>query len=424
MSSFGFWNCRGARKRRASLYLKEIVKGNGILFMGLLETKVTSFYRSDIDKLTGPGWDFFQVPSIGKSSGLLITWNTAMASFSVFESSNQFIIGDIDIKNKGRWRIATIYGSLDAYKRMNLWEKLQLYNSNNIAMVIGGDFNCILNKNDKKGGRKFVYSMSAKEMETFISSKDFHEIRSIGQKITWSNNNSGNNKILESLDRCYLNSVALSSHQHMVVKHLARIASDHCPIILKFQNFKSYTSKVIKCEDVWVNNPATKTIVKKIWSKKTEGDFGQILNKKLKITLKNLFFWSKDKHKSLMEGKESLNKEILELQEKDCNFGLSEEEYWILKSKVEELNSILARLDTWWRQRAKVKWALEGDINSKFFHTFASARKNANFINKIKDDNGEETEDQLLIEDVMFKFFKNKWKFRACKLEGWPNNYF
>ncbi|KAI0519665.1 hypothetical protein KFK09_007119 [Dendrobium nobile] len=404
MSSFGFWNYRGARKSRASLYLKEIVKEIGILFMGLLETKVTLFNRNDVDMLIGTGWDFFQVPSIGKSGGILITWKTDLASFNVFESSNQFVIGEIDIKNNGRWRIATIYGSLNGYERRILWEKLKLYTSNDIAMVIGGDFNCILNKEDKKGGRRFVYSMGAKEMEYFHIFTDLHEVRSIGPKFTWSNNNSGGNKILERLDRCYLNSTALSSHQHMVVKNLARIASDHGPIILKFQNFKDNPYKVFKCEDVRVSNPASFAVIKKSWRKKSEGDFGQVLNRKLRRAVKALFYWSKDKHKTLMEDKESLNKEILELQDKDCFVGLSEDECLLLKSKVSDLNSKLARLDTWWRQHAKVKWDLEGDTNSKFFHAFASARKNANFINKIKDENGEETDDQALIEDIFLKF--------------------
>ncbi|KAI0524550.1 hypothetical protein KFK09_003924 [Dendrobium nobile] len=424
MSSFGLWNCRGARERRASLYLKEIVKENGILFMGLLETKVTLFNRNDVDMLIGTSWDFFQVPSIGKSCGILITWKTDLASFNVFESSNQFVIGEIDLKNKGRWRMATIYGSLDAYERRILWEKLKLYTSNDIALVIGGDFNCILNKEDKKGGRRFVYSMGAKEMDSFLIYNDVHEVRSIGPKFTWSNNNSGTKKILEMLDRCYLNSAALSSHQHMVVKHLARIASDHCPIILKFQKFKANPYKVFKCEDVWVLNPSSFVIIKKSWRKKSEGDFGQVLNRKLRRVVKALFYWSKDKHKTLMEDKESLNKEILELQYKDCSVVLSEDECLLLKSKVGDLNSKLARLDKWWRQRDKVKWALEGDTNSNFFHAFASARKNENFINKIKDENGEETDDQALIEDIFFKFFKRKWEFRECNLEGWPKNSF
>ncbi|KAI0496277.1 hypothetical protein KFK09_022591 [Dendrobium nobile] len=73
----------------------------------------------------------------------------------------------------------------------------------------------------------------------------------------------------------------------------------------------------------------------------------------------------------------------------------------LLKSKVHELNTTLARLNIWWRQRVKLKWIKESDINSQFFHAFANGRKNGNFIKQIKDDTGN-------LE-------------RECNVTGWPN---
>ncbi|XP_028556655.1 uncharacterized protein LOC114581195 [Dendrobium catenatum] len=44
---------------------------------------------------------------------------------------------------------------------------------------------------------------------------------------------------------------------------------------------------------------------------------------------------------------------------------LSEEKILILKAKVNELQCTLARLNSWWKQRAKAKWLKDGDLNTR-----------------------------------------------------------
>ncbi|KAI0493851.1 hypothetical protein KFK09_023976 [Dendrobium nobile] len=105
----------------------------------------------------------------------------------------------------------------------------------------------------------------------------------------------------------------------------------------------------------------------------------------MKRTLRDLHYWRKAKFKALNLSKEELKAEILSLKEKEAEEGkLSEEEQWILKAKIEERNSILAQVNTWWRQHAKVKWLADGDLNSRFFQAYASARRNTNYIHNIK----------------------------------------
>ncbi|XP_020684353.2 uncharacterized protein LOC110100971 [Dendrobium catenatum] len=81
-------------------------------------------------------------------------------------------------------------------------------------------------------------------------------------------------------------------------------------------------------------------------------------------------------------------------------------EHCNLKNKVYEVNSTLARLNDWWKQRSNVKWLVDGDSNSKFFHAYASARRNSNRIIKIKNEYGEVVEEQEQIEDSFLKYFE------------------
>ncbi|PKU84752.1 hypothetical protein MA16_Dca008162 [Dendrobium catenatum] len=58
----------------------------------------------------------------------------------------------------------------------------------------------------------------------------------IGPRFTWCNNKIGGARIMERLDRCILNSVALETIQNPVIRNLPQAASDHFPILINLLN--------------------------------------------------------------------------------------------------------------------------------------------------------------------------------------------
>lgn len=50
----------------------------------------------------------------------------------------------------------------------------------------------------------------------------------------------------------------------------------------------------------------------------------------------------------------------------------------------EKLTTLLFQEEAFWRQRAKVLWMRDGDMNSKFFHVATSTRKKSNKIHKLQ----------------------------------------
>ncbi|KAI0496288.1 hypothetical protein KFK09_022602 [Dendrobium nobile] len=298
-----------------------------------------------------------------------------------------------------------------------------LGDNSNTAKKKGGDFNCLLAKEEKKGGRRFNMSSGPKDMKSFLISNNLYELKFMGPMFTWSNNKKGLDRIMERLDRMIVNSYSVNNNQLLVVKHLPRIASDHCPILLNLNSSSPKISKTFKFENIWASYPASFSVVQNVWNRKAVGSPSDILNTKMRRTMKTLYFWSRSKHQNLEQLKENLKKEILQLQEKEARNGLlSSDEICLLKFKIGELNSTLARLSTWWKQRAKVKWINEGDQNSKFFHSFASARRNVNFIASIKDELGNLVDKQNEIEEVLIRHFRNKWSDKNCILTDWPEN--
>ncbi|KAL0925393.1 hypothetical protein M5K25_003719 [Dendrobium thyrsiflorum] len=396
----------GARKKEASLYLKEVLRDSGAFFVGIVETKLANVDRGDVNRIIGSDWDFFQHPAVGLSGGILVAWDRSLVSFEVVVHSSQVVVGRLSSKSLGCWNVATVYGSRLCLERSSLWGILADCLVGDSPSIVGGDFNCVLGKEDKRGGKRFRLSKGPREMRSFMTNSDFHDLVSIGPAYTWCNNKEGASRIWERLDRCLLNSAALQLIPFAKVRHLARVASDHCPIVLNLVDKLHFKSKIIRFEDTWRSYPASWNIVLKSWRRANFGSAGEILKKKLSRTMKNLFFWNKDKCKNLCLLKEQLKKEILELQ---LDESTGKETLALLRYKVHELNITLKRLSTWWNQRAKARWLDEGDTNSNFFHKYASARRYGNSIWQIKDEDNSLIEDAHQIEEVFYRFFKKKW---------------
>ncbi|KAL0923914.1 hypothetical protein M5K25_004701 [Dendrobium thyrsiflorum] len=251
----------GARKREASLYLKEVVRDSGAFFVGLVETKLANIDRSDVNRIIGSEWDFFQHPAMGISGDILVAWNRSLVSFDVVVHSSQVVVGRLFSQSLGCWNVATVYGSKLCLERSSLWDLLVECVVGDVPSIMGGDFNCILSKEDKKWGKRFKLSKGPREMRRFMTNNDFHDVGIVGPTYTWCNNKEGTSRIWERLDRCLMNSAALLLIPFAKIRHLARVASDHCPIVLKMEEKQYIKAKKIRFEDTWRSYPAFWNIV-------------------------------------------------------------------------------------------------------------------------------------------------------------------
>ncbi|KAI0529343.1 hypothetical protein KFK09_001890 [Dendrobium nobile] len=357
-------------------------------FLGLIEPWSRKRKAEDVNRIIGADWNCFHHPADGIAGAILILWKSCLADFTVITHSPQLILGSLKTPNKGIGNVAMVYGHKNHQGRRELWSCLEDFMSEDTPTLVGGDFNCLLSKEDKRGGKRFYMSNGTKEMKFFMAKHDLHDLGVIGPKFTWCNNKQGAARIWERLDRCLLNSCALQLVPSASIQHLARISSDHCPIAFYIDNLTRDSTKFFRFEDTWKSYPATKNIVAKAWGKNDYGDEPDILNRKIKRSLKALFFWNKNTCKNLNQLKEELKSDILSLQQQEEEEGgLSSDNLALLRSKVCELNITLLRISTWWNQRAKTTWNEEGDSNTRFFHAHATAKRNGNLIRQIKDDN-------------------------------------
>lgn len=70
-----------------------------------------------------------------------------------------------------------------------------------------------------------------------------------------------------------------------------------------------------------------------------------------------------------------------------------------------ELETVYSDEDVFWRQRSKVLWAKDGDRNTAYFHSAATARKNNNTIHGLFNSSGVWCEEDRDIEAIITEYF-------------------
>ncbi|XP_028551610.1 uncharacterized protein LOC114579875 [Dendrobium catenatum] len=382
MSTTLFWNCRGARKRCTGNYLRHLVGDNEVHFVGLVETKVETLDRAEVDKMIGTNWDFFHYPAIGKSGGILVLWRKDLIKFELRFADDQVVIGSITPPDGLSWAVAVVYGNKDYLRRRSIWQNIGTFCVAAEPVLVGGDFNCCLAQSKKKGGKRVTPTAGVVEMAEFMNCNDLHDLGFVGPQFTWCNNKDGNSQIWVRLDRILMNSEGLSKAPLAMVRHMGRIASDHAPLLFSLgAKVATAPERWVRFEDVWTTYPASWRIVWLNWRKTDTGSPADILNRKCHRTLRALYHWSRQRALNLNRRKTELERRIIELQNLDCTpGGLGQDLEEELRRCVGDLNDTLARLTIWWRQRAKVRWIEQGDANSHFFHLAASGRRRDNRV--------------------------------------------
>lgn len=78
-----------------------------------------------------------------------------------------------------------------------------------------------------------------------------------------------------------------------------------------------------------------------------------------------------------------------------------------IKSLKRQIDDLLINEKIYRRQSSRVVWLKEGDKNTKFFHSKATARKRKNRIGGILDENNKWTEEAKDIERMFYEYYNN-----------------
>jgi hypothetical protein len=245
--------------------------------------------------------------------------------------------------------------------------------------MLCGDFNMIRYAHEKNNDN--FHLAEAESFNKFIDDLCLIELPLIDRSFTWSNRRVI--PTLERLDRVFINMNWDEILPNTVLSSLTRSTSDHVPLKIEVSMTIPHAS-IFRFENYWIHCPGFAQTVSAAWACRT-GNSTAVLAANLKQTRSALKTWRK-------------NFSYISQQERDCRITINlldfVEEHRALSTAELNLRAVIVRLLqsttkaklAIWKQRSKVRAAIEGDENTRYFHAIATQRRRRNQIQVIEHD--------------------------------------
>ncbi|XP_060210575.1 uncharacterized protein LOC132637513 [Lycium barbarum] len=213
----------------------------------------------------------------------------------VLMDSPQQITLKLFLQDLNQYLITTlVYAKCSASERIELWEDIyHLSNTLSCSWLVGGDFNVVLNDEEKIRGNP-VQPQDIEDFAFCIISCELEEVNFKGSPFTWWNGRADAACIFERLDRMLVNSLLLDNFGHIEVEHLARTCSDHAPLMCSYGDKHQKLVKPFKFISFWIEHASFLDTVRQNWSIWEHDDPFINFKSKMKKLKGRLSKWSRE----------------------------------------------------------------------------------------------------------------------------------
>ncbi|KAF5475128.1 hypothetical protein F2P56_006969, partial [Juglans regia] len=269
-----------------------------------------------------------------------------------------------------------------------LWEELSSARMGVEPCLFAGDFNIICSDVERCGGSPRTRA-AMDDFNRWIHQGGLIKMNSQGRKFSWCNGQHGLSRAWAKLDIVLLDAKLPLAFMNAHCSYLSRSTSDHSPMFIEFMKDPfTYGPSPFRFQQMWIEHPDFMSFVQMVWSEPVVGTGLMKLTSKLKKLKVALLEWNKRVFGQT-------NTQIAILEEKVVGLEHSLHSNW--DNEVErELVRYSTKFYTWRRREdirlahmAKIKWRMEGDRNSKFFHVWLSNKRHRK-IHKLRTTDGVE----------------------------------
>ncbi|GJW16088.1 RNA-directed DNA polymerase, eukaryota, reverse transcriptase zinc-binding domain protein [Tanacetum coccineum] len=258
-------------------------------------------------------------------------------------------------------------------------------------------------KKDKRFGSVFnVHGANA--FNLFISIAGLEEVPLGGCSYTWYHKSASK---MSKLDRFLISGSLMNSCPNISVITLKRFLSDYRPILMRESHY-DYGPVSFWFFHYWFEIKGFDKVVEDSWKEAVvvEPNAMTKLMKKLKHLKEKFRLWNKENMMSSINRKRTLKSDLADLDliiDKGCgDVEIVNKRANVVKSlqELENLQSLEAA------QKSKIKWAIEGDENSKYYHRILNKKRSQLAIRGILVD-GNWIDSPHLVKQEFLSHFKN-----------------
>ncbi|GJX27138.1 putative RNA-directed DNA polymerase, eukaryota, reverse transcriptase zinc-binding domain protein [Tanacetum coccineum] len=314
-----------------------------------------------------------------------------------------------------------VYAPQDDRMKQELWRLiLQFMTSNPGNYFIFGDFNVVRYASERIGSS--FNNRSANDFNQFLNEGSLYDLPLGGHAFT---RISSDGEKLSRLDRFLISDNLAAALPNMHATAMNRMISDHRAIILQHSDM-DFGPIPFKLFNSWLQAPDFDDVIRNAWEnfQCKDGSNTQIMFKDKMKHLKNIIkVWAKNFNASKGIEKELLMQSIADA-ESILEAGGGDQ---VLRKNRQDSLSKLRHLENEERldamQKAKVKWGVEADENSKFFHGIVNRKRRQLAINGIMKEGCWITNPKD-IKGVFLEFFQEKFsRFEGIKVARRSESY-
>ncbi|GJQ93572.1 RNA-directed DNA polymerase, eukaryota [Tanacetum coccineum] len=351
-------------------WIKELNQKNRIKFIVIQETKLDNIDLFSIKELWGNfSFEFAINPSVGFSGGILCVWDP-----NIFAKDN-VTISDSFMAVRGTWvpsstklLIVSVYAPQDLSGKKSLWDYIShMIDMWNRECIILGDFNEVRTKQERFGLLSVYPSLSALCLATNLS--------------------------------------------------------DHRPIILR-EAVVDYGPSPFHVYHSLFDKDGFEKLVDDSWKNFNSKDSCKItLSRRkfhsLKASIKE---WCKEDNQRTNEHRFSIQSRISDIDKMFDNRISNEDLLNEWTSLRKDLHDINMRHSLDLAQKAKIRWSIEGDENSKFFHGIINKKRSHLAIRGVLVE-GDWIDDPVKVKNEFLNHFSNCFSMPSGPIELDPSMF-
>lgn len=398
------WNVRGlnrvAKNKEVSSRLFNLNPKVAIL----LETRVRQNNFDKCKKRLEKKWQVIENYSHSVNGRIWILWDDKRIEVKKISCIDQAIhCGMYNLDGSFIQRLTAIYASNKIEERRKLWLHIEDVGKNqNGAWSLMGDFNNVLNIEDRAGG-KDVQETEFVDLRRMMDNIGMFDVERKGDRYTWFNKHT-EGAIYSCIDRVLANIEWLQQNSNRTLHVFDPGVSDHALLFVKDDVNSSKGNKKFKFINQVTEMDGYKTEVNSNWNQPIGGDQVKILWKKLS-RLKPVLMKMNKPLMGLKQQIENIRNKLTDAHNNLSHDRMNEQRIKEVKQHTENLLNLQETEEKVLRQRAKVEWIRLGDGNNAFFHASLKSRQKKCGITKLLQEDGTVVHQQEDISNEVLNFY-------------------